>query len=73
MSGKETESKLEDFSEEVLSDLLNEGYEGDDLKKKFAERKAMMAPAVDSLIEEARRSKPYDSLDDMLEDASGKG
>ena len=73
MSGKETESKLEDFSEEILSDLLNEGYEGDDLKKKFAERKAMMAPAVDSLIEEARRSKSYDSFEEMLADSTGKG
>lgn len=57
-----------DFSEEILSDLIDEGYQGDDLKKKFSERRAMVAPAVDRLIEEARRSKSYDSFEAMLAD-----
>lgn len=73
MSGKEVQSRFEDFSEEILADLLNQGYEGDDLKKRFAERRAMIAPAVCHLIEEARRSKSYDSFEEMLADSTGKG
>ncbi len=58
----------EDFSEEILSDLIDEGYKGEELKAAFAERRAMLTSAVDNLIEEARNSKSYDSFEDMLED-----
>lgn len=58
----------DDFSEEILSDLIDEGYNGDELKKAFAERRAMLTPAVDHLIKDARNSKSYDSFEDMLED-----
>ncbi|WP_097042587.1 hypothetical protein [Salinicoccus kekensis] len=64
--GKNT--KHHDFSEEILSDLIEEGYYGEELKKKFAERKVMIASAVDNLIEEARSSKSYESFEDMLEE-----
>ena len=73
MSGKEVQSRFENFSEEILTDLLNQGYEGDDLKKRFAERRAMIAPAVGHLIEEACRSKSYDFFEEMLADSTGKG
>ncbi|MCD2138756.1 hypothetical protein [Salinicoccus halitifaciens] len=73
MAGEIPESMFEDFSEEILSDLIGEGYHGEELKRKFAERKAMMAVAVDNLIEEARASKSYESFGDMLEDANDKG
>lgn len=58
----------DDFSEEILSDLIDEGYKGDELKNAFSERRAMLSSAVDHLIEEARSSKSYDSFEDMLED-----
>ena len=58
----------EDFSEEILSDLIDEGYKGEELKAAFAERRAMLTSAVDNLIEEARNSKSYESFEDMLED-----
>src|SRR5690625_2509988 len=62
----------EDFSEEILSDLIDEGYKGEELKAAFAERRAMLTSAFDNLIEEARNSKPYDSFEDMLEDADSE-
>ncbi|WP_031548099.1 AbrB/MazE/SpoVT family DNA-binding domain-containing protein [Salinicoccus luteus] len=61
--------QIDDFSEELLSDLIDEGYEGQDLKRVFAERKAMISSAVDSLAEEAHNQKAYNSLENMLEDA----
>ncbi|SDL32450.1 hypothetical protein SAMN05216216_14216 [Lacicoccus qingdaonensis] len=65
---KSKKEDSDDFSEEILSDLIDEGYKGEELKAAFAERRAMLTSAVDNLIEEARNSKSYDSFEDMLED-----
>ncbi|TMN18842.1 AbrB/MazE/SpoVT family DNA-binding domain-containing protein [Lentibacillus cibarius] len=43
----------EDFSEDILKDLLQEGYEGDQLLTEFQKRKAQIRPAVETLIAEA--------------------
>ncbi|WP_234031585.1 AbrB/MazE/SpoVT family DNA-binding domain-containing protein [Lentibacillus cibarius] len=42
-----------DFSQEILKDLIQEGYEGEQLLKCFQKRKAQIRPAVESLITEA--------------------
>lgn len=58
----------DDFSDEILSDLIDEGYEGEELKKAFSKRRAQIPDAIDKLIEEARTSKSYESFEEMLDD-----
>ena len=45
--------KEKDFSEEVLKDLLEEGYSGEELLLEFQNRKAQIRPAVERLIAES--------------------
>ncbi|WP_449355423.1 AbrB/MazE/SpoVT family DNA-binding domain-containing protein [Virgibacillus natechei] len=40
----------EDFSEEILNDLVNEGYEGTELITEFKQRKSQIQPAIRKLI-----------------------
>jgi hypothetical protein len=40
------------FSEQILSDLISQGYEGQDLLVKFKEYSGNIRPAVVQLIEE---------------------
>lgn len=48
-----------DFSEEVLKDLVQEGYEGDQLLTAFHQRKAQIRPAVGDLIAEADQAAEH--------------
>jgi bifunctional DNA-binding transcriptional regulator/antitoxin component of YhaV-PrlF toxin-antitoxin module len=60
---------IEDFSEEILSDLLREGYEGDELMEEFKRRKAAIRPAVESLIMEAKlTAEAVDDIADLFGD-----
>ncbi|WP_240378133.1 AbrB/MazE/SpoVT family DNA-binding domain-containing protein [Bacillus piscicola] len=43
----------DDFSEEILRDLVQEGYEGEELLTEFQKQKARIRPAVEDLIAEA--------------------
>lgn len=43
----------DDFSEEILKDLVQAGYEGQQLLTEFHKRKAQIRPAVEALIAEA--------------------
>ncbi|TCP29052.1 hypothetical protein EV207_11388 [Scopulibacillus darangshiensis] len=45
--------KESDFSENVLKDLVKEGYEGEQLLSEFRKRKAQIRPTVEHLIREA--------------------
>ncbi|SDJ23398.1 AbrB/MazE/SpoVT family DNA-binding domain-containing protein [Natribacillus halophilus] len=45
--------KADDFSEDILRDLVEEGYGGEQLLTEFHKRKAQIRPAVESLISEA--------------------
>lgn len=42
-----------DFSEEILKDLVQEGYEGLQLITEFQKRKSQIRPAVEALLAEA--------------------
>lgn len=53
-----------DFSQEILKDLVHEGYEGEQLLQAFQERKAQIRPAVESLITQA---------DEVAQQATGTG
>lgn len=43
----------EDFSEEILKDLVNQGFEGQDLVHEFQKMKSQMRPAIERMIEES--------------------
>ncbi len=42
-----------DFSEEILADIIAEGYTGENILKEFHFRKAQIPAVIDELIEEA--------------------
>lgn len=48
--------KEEDFSEEILKDLVAEGYNGQELLQEFQNRKAQIRPAVEKLIAESSQA-----------------
>lgn len=46
----------EDFSELILADLLQEGYTGAELLSEFKRRKSLIRPAVENLIDMAKKA-----------------
>jgi len=58
-----------DFSEEILNDLIKEGYEaGEELLKEFAYRKSQLNPALHKMIDETRDYKTYSNVDDFFDE-----
>ncbi|MCL2383501.1 MAG: AbrB/MazE/SpoVT family DNA-binding domain-containing protein [Oscillospiraceae bacterium] len=59
------------FSEYILKDLIDEGYEGDKLLSKFKERKSKIRLAAKQLIKEADKiaedSSPYTTMGDIFD------
>ncbi|HBE79960.1 MAG TPA: AbrB family transcriptional regulator [Firmicutes bacterium] len=56
--------KSDYFAEEILQDLINQGYEKQQLVKKFKEMNNMVRPAVSAMIIEAETAaKNYDGID----------
>lgn len=56
-----------DFSEFILQDLLNEGYEaGDELFQEFSRRKSQIRPALNQMIVESRDHKTYSNAEDFF-------
>ena len=43
-----------EFAEQILSDLIAEGFSGQELLAEFKTRQSKVRPAVDALLEEAR-------------------
>jgi len=62
------------FAEEILEDLIKQGYSGRKLLSEFKKVNRMIRPAIDKLIEEADEiaktavSSYYDSTDDIFGD-----
>jgi bifunctional DNA-binding transcriptional regulator/antitoxin component of YhaV-PrlF toxin-antitoxin module len=46
----------EEFSEEILRDLIKQGYQGEELLQKFREMRSKVRPAIQKLIEEAEEA-----------------
>lgn len=44
------------FSDLILEDLINEGYEGKDLLNEFKKRNSNVRPAINKMIEEAKNN-----------------
>ena len=59
-----------DFSEEILSDLISQGFSGNELLQKFKETRRKIRPAVESLLEEAQAAvngkSPYFTYKDVF-------
>jgi bifunctional DNA-binding transcriptional regulator/antitoxin component of YhaV-PrlF toxin-antitoxin module len=58
--------QAEDFSEEILKDLVAQGFEGQNLIREFQKLKSQIRPAVERLIDES--SLAADGLDGNGED-----
>ena len=43
-----------DFAEQILEELINEGYNGSELLKEFKVRQAKVRPAIEAMIEAAK-------------------
>lgn len=58
-----------DFSEYILRDLIQEGYEsGEEMVKEFTYRKSQIKSALEQLIAESRDGKVYTSTEDFFKD-----
>lgn len=64
---KPADSGREDFSEEILEDIVREGFEGYELVKEFKERKTQVKPALDKLINETEK-QAFTTIEDLFGD-----
>ena len=59
-----------EFSEDILADLIAEGYSGQELLDEFKERRAKIRPAVETMLEKAREAAlgkgEYASYNDLF-------
>ncbi len=59
-----------EFAEQILSDLINEGYTGQNLLKQFKKRQSEVRPAVERLIHAAKDAAQgraeYDTYEDVF-------
>ena len=44
-----------DFVEEIRSELIKEGYSGQELQKEFKSRQAKVKPAVEKMLDDAHK------------------
>jgi bifunctional DNA-binding transcriptional regulator/antitoxin component of YhaV-PrlF toxin-antitoxin module len=61
-----------DFSEQILSELIAEGYSGKELLKEFKNRQSKVRPAVEKMLEAAHAAAQgigeYSTYDDIFDD-----
>jgi bifunctional DNA-binding transcriptional regulator/antitoxin component of YhaV-PrlF toxin-antitoxin module len=56
-----------DFSQYILSDLINEGYTaGEEMLQEFVYRKSQIRPAIKQMIAENRDHKIYSNTEDFF-------
>lgn len=61
----------DDFAEEILKELVAEGFEGEELIREFNYRRKQIRPAFLKLLEEAKKeAEDVSSLDELFEDDS---
>ena len=60
-----------EFSEQILADLINEGFSGNELLEKFRERQAKVRPAVEAMISEAEKAANGETEYSTYEDIFG--
>ena len=59
-----------EFAEQILSDLIAQGLSGDELLKQFKLKQAQIRPAVEKLLDEAKKAavgkSEYSSYEDVF-------
>jgi bifunctional DNA-binding transcriptional regulator/antitoxin component of YhaV-PrlF toxin-antitoxin module len=65
---KPSRENFDDFSENILEDLVAEGYTGNELLQEFKFRKGQIGNAVDSVIEDAKINGKRTTIDDLFGD-----
>lgn len=65
--------QADDFSEEILKDLVSQGFEGNNLIKEFQKQKSQIRPAVEKMMEESRLAAENmdGNSDDLMEELFG--
>ncbi|PAF27376.1 hypothetical protein CHH61_03675 [Shouchella clausii] len=66
MTSKPTNENFDDFSENILQDLIDEGYNGAELLAEFRNRKAQMRNATQSLVQEAKTKGKRTPIEDLF-------
>ena len=61
-----------DFSEEILADLIKEGYSGQELQKEFKSRQAKVKPAVEKMLDDAHKMATGEAKSMAYEDVFGE-
>ena len=58
-----------EFAEQILSDLITEGFSGEELLQKFKESQAKVRPAVEAMIAQAKGAaqgtEAYESYEEL--------
>ena len=62
-----------EFAEQILAELIAQGYSGDELLSQFKKRQAQVRPAVEAMIEQAKEAAhgngEYSTYDDIFSDS----
>ena len=62
-----------EFAEQILAELIAQGYSGDELLTQFKKRQAQVRPAVEAMIEQAKEAAhgngEYSTYDDIFSDS----
>ena len=60
-----------EFAEQIMLDLINQGYSGNDLREHFKEEVSQIRPAMEAILAEAKRvavsESGYASYGDVLD------
>jgi len=61
-----------EFAEQILAELIAQGYSGDQLLSQFKKRQSQVRPAVEAMIEQAKEAAhgdgEYSTYDDIFSD-----
>ena len=61
-----------EFAEQILSELINEGFSGAELLQEFKKRQAQMRPAVEAMISDADNAAKGEGEYYTMEDVFGE-
>lgn len=65
-----TQTSSDGFAEEILSDLIKEGYTGNELLAEFKLRQSKIRPAIEELLKQAKEAAngrgEYSTYDDIF-------
>ena len=61
-----------DFVEEIRSELIKEGYSGQELQKELESRQAKVRPAVEKMLDDAHKMATGEAKSMSYEDVFGE-